>query len=170
MTRWVVVLALMACPATARTQALTVGYQETIRVPLPGALAAFSLDDFYAEANVQGEMLAIFGKSPGLTHVVAVVHDGTKTFEVRVLPAPPSYPPGFVQPLSASSASESGSYESRYTSGPSESSNIIDFMRREGNRSVHFQLGGTFLPTRVAGQSTFALSSVFYQILTPHRD
>jgi len=170
MTRWVVVLALMACPATARTQALTVGYQETIRVPLPGALAAFSLDDFYAEANVQGEMLAIFGKSPGLTHVVAVVHDGTKTFEVRVLAAPPSYPPGFVQPLSASAASESSSYESRYTSGPTQSENTVDFMRREGDQSIRFHLSGTFLTAPVAGQSTFSISSVFYQILTPHRD
>jgi hypothetical protein len=160
----------MACPATARTQALTVGYRETIRVPLPGALAAFSLDDFYAEASVQDETLAIFGKSPGLTHVVAVVRDGTKIFEVRVLAAPPSYPPGFVQPLSASAPSEISSYESRYTSGPSQSENTVDFMRREGDQSIRFHLSGTFLSAPVPGQSAFSISSVFYQILTPHRD
>jgi hypothetical protein len=170
MKRWVFVLVLVVYPATARTQSLTVGYRQTISVPAPGALAAFSLDDFYAEAEAQDETLTIFGRNPGLTHIVAVVRDGTKTFAVRVLPAPPSFPPGFVQPLSASAASENGSYESRYTSGPSQSENIIDFMRREGDRSIRFHLGGVFLFTPVAGRSTFGLSSVFYQILTPHRD
>ena len=170
MSRWAFILVLVVYPATARTQSITVDYGQTIGVPLPGALAAFSLDDFYAEAKTQDETLTILGKNPGSAHIVAVMRDGTKTFEVRILPPPPSYPPGFVQPLSPSAASESGSYESRYTSGPSQSSNIIDFTRREGDRSVRFHLGGTFLSTPVAGQTTFSLSSIFYQIMTPHRD
>jgi hypothetical protein len=170
MKHGVLILALLACPATARSQSITVGYRQTISVPAPGALAAFSLDDFHAEAKAQDETLTIFGKNPGSAHIVAVVPDGTKTFEVQVLPAPPSYPPGFVPPLSALAASESGSYESRYTSDPSQSENIIDFMRREGDRSIRLHLGGTFLFTPVAGRSTYELSSVFYQIQTPHRD
>jgi hypothetical protein len=170
MKRWIFILLLVVYPATARTQSIIVGYRQTVSVSLPGALAAFSLDDFYAEATTQGETLTIFGKNPGLAHIVAVVSDGTRTFQVRVLPAPPSYPPGFVQPVPASAASENGSYESRYTSGPSQSENIIDFMRREGDRSVRFHLGGVFLFTPAAGRSTFGLSSVFYQILTPRRD
>ena len=64
MKRWIFVLVLVVYPATARTQSLTVGYRETIRVPAPGALAAFSLDDFYAEAKAQDETLTIFGKNP----------------------------------------------------------------------------------------------------------
>jgi hypothetical protein len=170
MKPWVFMLVLIAYPATARTQSITVGYRQTISVPSPGALAAFSLDDFYAEAKAQNETLTIFGKNPGLAHIVAVVRDGTKTFDVRVLAAPAAYPPGFVQPLSASAASENGSFESRYTSGPSQSENIIDFMRREGDRSVRIHLGGVFLFTPAAGRSTFGLSSVFYQMLTPRRD
>ena len=101
MKRWVFMLALAVYPATARTQSITVDYRQTISVPLPGALAAFSLDDFYVEAKAQDATLTIFGKNSGSAHIVAVVRDGTKTFEVRVLPAPPSYPPGFVQPLPA---------------------------------------------------------------------
>jgi hypothetical protein len=170
MKRWVFILVLVVYPDTARTQSITIGYRQTISIPAPGALAAFSLDDFCAEAKAQDETLTILGKNPGSAHIVVVMHDGTKTFEVRVLPAPPSYPPGFVRPLSASAASENGSYESRYTSGPSQSENIIDFMRREGDRSVRFHLGGVLPFTPVAGRSTFGLSSVFYQILTSHRD
>jgi hypothetical protein len=170
MKRWILILLLIAYPATARTQSITVGYRQTISVPVPGALAAFSLDDFCAEAKVQDETLTIFGKNPGSASVVVIFHDRTGTFEVRVLAAPPSYPPGFVQPFSASAASENGSYESRFTSGPSQSETIIDFMRREGDRTLRFHSGSTFLFTPVAGRSTFGLSSVFYEILTPHRD
>ena len=170
MKRWIFILLLVVYPATARTQSITVGYRQAVSVPLPGALAAFSLEDFYAEASAQDETLTIFGKNPGLAHIVAVVRNGTRTFQVRVLPAPPSYPSGFVQPLSASAASENGSYESRYTSGPSQSENILDFMRREGDRSVRFHLGGVILFGPVAGRSTFGLSSVFYQIHTSRRD
>jgi hypothetical protein len=170
MKRWVLILAFLAYPATSRAQTITVGYRQTISVPAPGALAAYSLDDFYAEVRTRDETLTIFGKNSGLAHVVAVVPDGTKTLEVRVLPAPPSYPPGFVPPVSALAASESGGYESRYTSGPSQLENIIDFTRREGDRSVRFHLGGTFLLTPVVGRTTFGLSSAFYQIQTPRRD
>jgi len=170
MNRWVFILALVVYPATARTQSITVGYRQTISVPADGVLVAFSLDDFYAEAKAQDGTLTVFGKNPGVAHIVAVVPDGTKTYEVRVLPAPPSYPPGFVQPLSASAARENGSYQSLYTSNPSQSENIIDFMRREGDRSVRFHLGSVFLFTPIVGQSTFGLSSAFYEILTPHRD
>ncbi len=170
MKRWIFMLAVAVYPATARTQSITVDYRQTISIPLPGVLAAFSLDDLYVEAKAQDATLTIFGKNSGSAHIVAVVRDGTKTFEVQVLPAPPSYPPGFVQPLPALSASESGSYESRYTSAPFQSSNIIEFTRNEGDRSVRFHLDGTFLSTPYKGQSRFGLSSVFYQILTPHRD
>jgi hypothetical protein len=170
MKPWIFILLLVVYPATARSQSITVGYRQEVSVPVPGALAAFSLDDFYAEATAQGETLTILGKNPGVAHVVAVVRDGTRTFQVRVLPAPPSYPPGFVQPLSASAASENGSYESRYTSGPSQSENIIDFMRREGDRSVRFHLGGVILFGPAAGRNTFGLSSVFYQIMTSSHD
>jgi hypothetical protein len=170
MSRWAFILVLVAYPATAKSQSISVSYHETIRIPVPGALAAFSLDDFYAEAKAQDETLTIFGKNPGVVHVVAVMRDSTKTFEVSVLPAPPSYPPGFVQPVSASAPSENGSYESRYTSGPSQSDNIVDFMSDEGNQSVHFHLSGLFIFHPLEGQTTFSLDSVFYQILTPRRD
>jgi len=170
MKPWVFILVFVLYPATARTQSITVGYRQTISVPARGALAAFSLDDFYAEAKVQDETLIIVGKNPGLVHILEIANDGTKTFEIHVLPAPPSYPPGFVQPLSAAAVGENGSYESRYTSGPSQWENIVDFMRREGDRTLRFYFDGVSFITPVTGQSTFAIGSAFYQILTPHRD
>ena len=170
MKPWVFILVLVLYPATARTQSITVGYRQTISVPARGALAAFSLDDFYAEAKIQDETLIIFGKNPGLAHILEIANDGTKTFEIRVLPAPPSYPPGFVQPLSA--AGSWGERQLRITLhvGPSQWENIFDFMRREGDRTLRFYLDGVSFVTPVTGQSTFVIGSAFYQILTPYRD
>jgi hypothetical protein len=161
---------LLSHSAICSAQSLTVGYRETIIIHISGVLAAFSLNDFYAEAKGEFETLTVFGKNPGSTHIVVVTQEGSKTIEVQVLPAPPSYPLGFVPPESVATSNESGSYESRFTSDPSESENIVDFMRREGDRSVCFHLAGTFLFTSVVDRSIFAPSSVFYQILTPRRD
>jgi hypothetical protein len=170
MKRCLFILLLASHSVMAGAQSLTVGYRETISVPIPGALAAFSLNDFYAEANAEFETLTIFGKNPGSAYIVVVTEKGNQTIEVQVLPAPPSYPLGFVPPESAAAAGESGSYESRFASDPSQSENIIDFMRREGDRSVTFHLASTFLFTSAANRSVFALSSVFYQTLTFRRD
>jgi hypothetical protein len=170
MKRWLFILLLASHPALSIAQVLAVNYHDTITVPLPGALAAFSMNDFYAEANAESEMLTVYGRNPGSAHIVIVTVEGSRIFEVRILPAPPSYPPGFVHPLSAAAARENGSYESRFTSDPSQLENIVDFMRHEGDREVSFHLAGTigFIP--YADRSTFAFSSVFYQILTPDRD
>jgi Carboxypeptidase regulatory-like domain len=170
MNRCLFILLLVSHSAIGSAQSLAVGYRETISVRFSGALAAFSLNDFCAEANAEFETLTVFGKNPGSANIIVVTREGSKTIEVEVLPAPPSYPLGFVLPVSAVTANESGSYESRFTSGPSQSENIVDFMRREGDRLVSFHLAGTFLFMSVADRSIFALSSVFYQILTPGRD
>src|ERR1035438_7277459 len=101
MKRCLLILLLASHSVMAGAQSLTVGYRETISVPVPGALAAFSLNDFYAEANAELETLTIFGKNPGSAHIVVVTQEGSKTIEVQVLPAPPTYPPDFVPPVSA---------------------------------------------------------------------
>jgi hypothetical protein len=170
MKRWLFVLFFVVFPGTATSQSITVGYRQTISIAAPGVLAAYSLDDFYAEAKAQNETLLIFGKNPGAVLIVEVTRESSKTFEVLVVPPPRSYPPGFVLPSSAAAANENGSFESRYTSNPSQSENILDFMRREGDRTVRFHLGAVTLLTPVAGRTDFALSSAFYQILTPERD
>lgn len=151
-------------------QSIAVGYRQTISVRVTGALAAFSLSDFFAEAQAESGMLTLFGKNPGSARVVVVTQDGSEAIEVQVIPPAPSYPPGFVLPLSAEAALERGSYESRFISGPSQSENTVDLMRREGDRAVHFHMAGTFLFNRTDNRSNLALNSFFYQILTPRRD
>ena len=170
MKRWLFILLFASQPGLAGAQTLTVAYHDTITVTIPGAVAAFSLSTLYAEAKVDSEELSVFGKNPGSAHIVVVTHEGTKTFEVRVIAPPLSYPPGFVPPTSAAAARESSSYESRFTSNPAQSENIVDSTRHEGDRSVTFHFAGTFLFTPQTERSTFAASSVFYRISTSGRD
>lgn len=164
-------MALLAAYATlAGAQSIAVGYRQTISLPVAGALAAFSLNDLFAEAQAQAGTVTIFGKNPGSARIVVVTPDGSKTIEVLVIPPPPSYPPGFVRPLSGEAAMESGSFQSRFSSSPAQSENTLDFMRRQGDRSLHFHMTGLFLLNPDPQLGTLAFTSIFYQILTPRRD
>src|SRR5271154_5330632 len=136
---------LLSHSAICSAQSLTVGYRETVIIHISGALAAFSLNDFYAEANAEVEELTVFGKNPGSAHIVVVTQEGSETIDVEVLPAPPSYPLGFVPPESAATSNESGIYESRFTSDPSQSENIVDFFAPRG-RSISELSFGRYVP------------------------
>ena len=170
MRSWFFIVLLAAYSTLAGAQSISVGYHQTISVPVGGALAAFSLNDLLADAQAESGTVTIFGKNPGSARIVVVTQDGSKTIEVLVIPPPPSYPPGFVRPLSGEAAMESGSFQSRFSSGPAQSENTLDFMRRQGDRSLHFHMTGLILLNPDPQLGTFALSSIFYQILTPHRD
>jgi len=170
MKRWFLVAVLASYATMATAQSIAVGYRETVSLSYPGALAAFSLNDFFAEAKAESGMVTVFGKNPGSAQIVVVTKEGSKNVEVRIIPAPPSYPPGFIPPISEAAAREGGSYESRFTSGPSQSEDTVDFMRREGDRSRRFHMTDNFLFNPTADHSVVALSSIFYTIDTPKRD
>jgi Carboxypeptidase regulatory-like domain len=165
-----VLAALAWCATLASAQSIVVKYHQSTSTPVPGLLSAFSLNEFLVQANVDSGTLTVYGINPGLAHIVVVTDQGNKTMEVQVIPPPLSYPPGFVPPLSEAAAGETGSYESRFTSDPSLSENTVDFMRREGDHFRSFHLAGTFLFTPVPDRSAFAVSSIFYRIVTPQRD
>jgi len=163
-------VALAWCATLASAQSIVVRYHQSTSTPVHGSLSAFSLNEFLVQANVDSGTLTVYGVNPGLAHVVVVTAQGNKTMEVQVIPPPLSYPPGFVPPLSEAAAGETGSYESRFTSGPSLSENTVNFMRREGDHSRSFHLTGTFLISPVPARSAFAIGSIFYRIVNPRRD
>jgi len=63
MSRWSVIFLLTSSSLAAVAPSLTVGYGQTISIPVPGALSAVSLNDLYAGAKVEHETLIIFGKT-----------------------------------------------------------------------------------------------------------
>src|SRR5215813_12788316 len=84
----------------------SVGFQKRIEVPIAGATAAYSLDSTIAEAAAANGIVEIAGRGPGSTTIVVVTSAGVQTLSVVVPQPPPSYPPGFVPPLSEGSVGE----------------------------------------------------------------
>jgi hypothetical protein len=147
--------------------------KKTITFDVPGATAAFGLDEFIAEATADNGQVAVTGNQPGATQVVVVTPAGTQTFEIRVTQPPPNYPVGFEMPVSAAENAQNGYYEGRYYSSPAQMQNTFDFMKIGESGRTHMHLVETsFLgPLDLGpGQSRTALSSATYQIVTARRD
>jgi hypothetical protein len=145
--------------------------QKTITFEIAGATAAYSLDASLAEATADNGLVSVAGKQPGTTHVVVITPSGVQTFEVLVTTPPPQYPPGFVMPVSATEAAESGYYEARYYSSPAQIQNQLDFSKIDGDDRAHVHIVETNLVGPLdQGQPRIALSSASYEIVTPRRD
>jgi hypothetical protein len=160
-----VLLLLAGVPASA--QVMSVGYQKKIEVPMAGAIAAYSLDSKCAEASVVAETLTLFGQNPCDTRVVVITDKGTETLDIHVVPAPPSYPPGFVPPETAATRGEMSSYEIRYLSDPGQLQDTFDSVFRQGNRSFHLHIANASLFSATPGLSRFSFPSLSYEISTP---
>src|SRR5258708_12444334 len=99
MKRWLHLVSCVLLSATALAQTpVSVVYQKTLQVAMPGATAAYSLDSSIAEASAQNGIVEIQGRGPGATSVIVVTSAGAQTLSVTVAQPPPSYPPGFVPP------------------------------------------------------------------------
>jgi hypothetical protein len=117
---------------------ITVPYQKSTTFPIAGATAAYSLDSGIAEATVTSEVIEIYGKSPGNTHVIVVTTGGVQSFSISVPQPPPMLPAGFIGQQSENG--ESGSYEFRYTSDPRQITNSFEFKRSQGDSFNRLQL------------------------------
>jgi carboxypeptidase family protein len=148
---------------------LSVGYQKQIQISVAGATAAYSLDSTIAEASATNGVVEIAGKAPGSTSIVVVTAAGVQSLAVTVPAPPPVLPPGFEPPERASSG-ETGSYEFRYNSDPSQITNSIEMKRTEGKSFTRMQVVNANLFS--AGQSTSAVGFPFlaYQISRPDTD
>ena len=65
------------------------------RFRVAGATAAYTLDEFLAEASAENGVVSVVGIHPGSTHVVVLTPEGVQTFEFLVTVLPPIYPQRF---------------------------------------------------------------------------
>lgn len=144
-------------------QGASVVYLKTIQVPIAGATAAYSLDPLNADASASAGVVTIFGKAPGPAKIMVVTADGVQTLNVTVLQPPPSYPAGFVPPTTVSAYGESGTYEFRYSSDPSQWQNNLDLVWRNGARRTELRLDNANLLTPGStSRISFPLASYSY--------
>ncbi len=163
--------ALLLCCLLLQGQVYKVDPNKTITFQVDGATAAYTLDEFFAEATAENGVVTVEGKVAGDTHVVVVTPAGAQTFEILVNLMPPVYPPGYVAPTTGAEAAQSGFYEGRYYSNPAEIQNQIDFMKVNGDNWTHMHVVETnLLGAAQQGLPKVALSSASYEIATPSRD
>ena len=137
---WSLVLLATACCLAAQGQTpLSVAYQKTLQLPVAGATAAYSLDPNIADATAANGVVEIVGKAPGSTNIVVVTSAGAQTLAVTVPVPPPILPPGF-EPPERQGTGESGTYEFRYNSDPSQITNSIELKRTQGKSFTRMQV------------------------------
>jgi len=169
--RWLTPLWLVCCCLVLPAQVRKVDPQKIVAFEVAGATAAYSLDASLADATAENGMVFLEGKQPGTTHIVVITPSGIQTIEVLVTTPPPNYPPGFVMPVSVAEAAESGYYEGRYYSSPAQIQNQVDFLKANGDDRTHVHVVETNLVGPIErGQSSVALSSATYQVVTPRRN
>ena len=170
-TKWLLPLWLASCCLMLRAQVHKVDPQKTITFEVAGGTAAYSLDSLLAEATASNGVVSVTGIAPGNTHVVVVTPSGIQTFEFLVTTPPPYYPPGWIPPVSFGDINQTGYYEGRYYSSPSQIQNQFDFLKVLGDNRTHVHLVETdFLGTLDPRLSRVAISSASYQITTAQRD
>jgi hypothetical protein len=167
---WRVPLALLLSCLLLSGQVYKVDPHKTITFPVDGATAAYTLDEFFAEATAENGVVTVEGKVAGDTHVVVVTPAGTQTFEILVSLMPPVYPPGYSPPTTGAEQAQSGYYEGRYYSNPAEIQNQIDFMKINGDNWTHINVVETNLLGADQDLPRVALSSATYEIATKDRD
>jgi hypothetical protein len=167
---WSLVLLSVAFVIAAHGQApLSVPYQKTLQLPVAGATAAYSLDPNIADAAAANGIVEISGKAPGSTNIVVVTSAGAQTLTVTVPVPPPILPPGF-EPPERQGAGESGTYEFRYNSDPSQITNSIEMKRTQGQSFTRMQVINANLFSASGSTSTVGFPFLAYQISRPATD
>lgn len=160
--------AAAACAVQGETP-LSVGYQKRIQLPVAGATAAYSLDGTIIEASAANGVVEILGKAPGSTNVIVVTAAGVQTLAVTVPVPPPVLPPGFEAPERQGSG-ETGTYEFRYNSDPSQITNSIELKRAEGKSFTRMQVVNANLFSAGSSTSVVGFPFLAYQISRPNTD
>ncbi|MBZ5493712.1 MAG: carboxypeptidase regulatory-like domain-containing protein [Acidobacteriia bacterium] len=167
---WSLVLLAIACCLAAQGQTpLSVAYQKTLQLSVAGATAAYSLDPSIADAMASNGVLEIVGKAPGSTNIVVVTSAGAQTLAVTVPVPLPILPPGF-EPPERQGTGESGTYEFRYNSDPSQITNSIEMKRTQGKSFTRMQVINANLFSSSGSTSAIGFPFLAYQISRPDRD
>src|SRR5262249_40702473 len=148
---------------------LTVGCQKTVQLIVPWATAAYSLDSNIAEASAANSSVEILGKGPGSTTIMVVTPAGVETLAVVVPVPPPSLPPGF-EPPERQNAAETGVYELRYNSDPSQIANSLELKRSQGQSFTRMQVVNANLFSSNSSSSAVGFPFLAYQISRPNTD
>jgi SdrD B-like domain len=159
------ILALLVPRSVTAQEMLTVAYDKTITVSVPGATSAYPVNPSIVAADVAAGTVAIRGVGAGVTNVVVLIGGGAvTTVAVTVTGAP-------AVELSVGGAaarqSEGGSYNGTYNSESGSVTNAFDLWQQQGLTFRQLLLTeATFLSPSV-GQAGSGFPVLSYEISRP---
>jgi hypothetical protein len=166
--RWVLIGALLLADS-AWAQSLTLNLQQRVQVPANGATAAFPLDSSCVDVQLEKEVLVILGKRPCATKVMVIAAENAASLDVQVVARNLLRESSLERPGPGTFA-DSGSYSFRFQNGPARFENTFEFMRRQGERTVRFQLTASSMPFGSGLGNPVSLNVMFYQWISPRQE
>jgi hypothetical protein len=161
------ILALIFPGVVAAQDMLTVGYDKTLALNVPGATSAYAVNPSIVEAGVVAGTVQIRGIGAGVTNVVVLVAGGAvTTLAVTVTGAPSAVVLG-LSGAEGTRHSEGGSYNGTYNSQGGSVTNAFDLWQQEG--PIFRQLlitQATFLSPS-AGEAGTGFPVLSYEISRP---
>jgi hypothetical protein len=159
--------ALVLDRSQAWAQELTLEYQQVATRAVPGATAAFSLDQSRVSAVAKEGVLTLVGVRPGATHVIIVLGERSESFQVLVKDPPTFFLPGFGP--ADSHAAEAGHYELRFGTDPRVLQGTLGVSRREGEFTTELSLGSAALLDATA-DTHFSIPLASFSLRSPARE
>ncbi len=159
------ILALLVPRSVTAQEMLTVAYDKTIHLSVPGATSAYAVNPSIVEAGIVGGTVAIRGVGTGVTSVVVLIGGGAvTTFAVTVTGAP-------VVELGIGGAaarfSAGGSYNGTYNSEAGSVTNAFDLWQQEGQTFRQVLVTEATFLSPSAGQAGSGFPVLSYEISRP---
>jgi hypothetical protein len=160
------ILALLAPGGVAAQAMLTVAYDKTITVNMPGATSAYAVNPAIVEADIVGGAVQIRGVGAGVTNVVVLIGGAVTTVAVTVtgVLAPTELGVGGV---AGGRLSEGGSYVGSYTSQAGSVTNAFDLWQQQGPIFKQLLITEATFLSPSAGEAGNGFPVLSYQISRP---
>jgi hypothetical protein len=139
---------------------------KVVKLPAASATAAYATDPLYADVSLEDGFVTVEGKFAGHTEIIIVGGSNVQDIPVDVTAAPPSYPPGFTQPLATATGPTTGTYEALYSSEQQQVQNILDETTQGPTLTTQLHVLTATLFAPQPGESRMVLPSAFYRVTT----
>jgi hypothetical protein len=159
------ILAFLMPRSVTAQEMLTVAYDKTITLSVPGATSAYPVNPSIAAADVVAGMLAIHGVGTGVTNVVVLIGGGAVTTFAVTVTGTPAVELGVGG--AGSRLSEGGSYNGTYNSEAASVTNAFDLWQQQGQTFRQLLVTEATFLSPSAGQTGSGFPVLSYEISRP---
>ena len=159
------ILALLVPRCVTAQEMLTVAYDKTITLNVPGATSAYPVNPSIAAADVVAGAVQIRGVGTGVTNVVVLVGGGAVTTVAVTVTGAPAIELGLG--TAGARQSEGGSYNGTYNSEGGSVTNAFDMWQQQGQTFRQLLLTEATYLSPSEGQAGSGFPVLSYEISRP---